>query len=359
IWYEFSEAALREGSNAEAETYARNAIKKAETPIERARAQVLLGMNLFGRGDTEGAAEVFQEALEDVPQNIPALFNLSLVHMQNKKYADAERLLRGAIQSGVAEGPVHLAFSEVAIFLDAEAKQTVRVLEAEGYFSEYAKRRDDYRYEIVLAELRMAVYRKDQPRIDEKLQQFLVVNPEIHMRQARTFELSHSRIDGRSLYNWCLEIYSILPKTPVLNGMIALCLFRNGEINEAIKFSSAAADAAPKDVNLGGLYGFLLNYTGQGEKAFAQFEKTKKTGTSKAELLTRASICEKQGNWGCGIENFKKVQAMDPTETAAVEGLARIYYNDRRVEEAKALLKIGLDRYPNLKTLQKVSRDMQ
>ena len=61
-------------------------------------------MALLEKGDSAGAKKLFQKVLTLAPGNAPTLINLGLIEYREKKFAEAEALLKAAVKSAPESG---------------------------------------------------------------------------------------------------------------------------------------------------------------------------------------------------------------------------------------------------------------
>lgn len=59
---------------------------------------------LLDKGDSAGAKKLFQKVLTLAPGNAPTLINLGLIEYREKRYADAETLLKSAVKNAPESG---------------------------------------------------------------------------------------------------------------------------------------------------------------------------------------------------------------------------------------------------------------
>jgi len=61
-------------------------------------------MTVLDRGDTAGAKRLFQKVLTLAPGNAPTLINLGLIEYREKRYGEAETLLKAAVKGAPESG---------------------------------------------------------------------------------------------------------------------------------------------------------------------------------------------------------------------------------------------------------------
>lgn len=78
---------------------------KRDDEAQRIHAEAL---KAFAQGDLEGAAAGYQRVLALTPENAPALINLALVRQRQKKYPEADELLKRVLRNDVTNASAWL-----------------------------------------------------------------------------------------------------------------------------------------------------------------------------------------------------------------------------------------------------------
>ncbi len=65
-------------------------------------------MVAFGKGNLEAARKDFLKVLELAPGNVPSMINLGLIAYREKRFADAEKLLKDVVRAQPEAGPAWL-----------------------------------------------------------------------------------------------------------------------------------------------------------------------------------------------------------------------------------------------------------
>ncbi len=75
-----------------------------KTVSDEAQRAAKEGMALLDKGDTAGAKKLFRKVLTLAPGNAPTLINLGLIEYREKRFAEAEALLKSAVKSAPESG---------------------------------------------------------------------------------------------------------------------------------------------------------------------------------------------------------------------------------------------------------------
>lgn len=71
---------------------------------EEAQESAKVAMQLLEKGDTAGSKKLFQKVLTLAPGNAPTLINLGLIEYREKKFGEAETLLKSAVKNAPESG---------------------------------------------------------------------------------------------------------------------------------------------------------------------------------------------------------------------------------------------------------------
>ncbi|MBW7997277.1 MAG: tetratricopeptide repeat protein [Candidatus Glassbacteria bacterium] len=150
----------------------------------------------------------------------------------------------------------------------------------------------------------------------------------------------------------------LAPEMAVLGNNIGLIYYLDGHYEQALEAFNHEIEINPADpeayYNIGTLYA-RSDSQGQAEKFY--LEALSRQPKHAGARLNLGNIYQQQGNNAAAEQQFQLVIAADPTQLGAYINLARLYNQAGRTAEAEAVVKAGLERFPDEQQLIRLIQD--
>ncbi len=150
----------------------------------------------------------------------------------------------------------------------------------------------------------------------------------------------------------------LAPEMAGLGNNIGLIHYLDGHYEQALEAFKYEIGINPSDAqayyNIGTVYA-RSDSVGQAEKYY--LEALRRQPGHVGARLNLGNIYQQQGNEAAAEQQFRMVIAADPTQLGAYINLARLYKQAGRMDEAEAVVKAGLERFPNEQQLIRLIQD--
>lgn len=308
-----------------------DAAKKAiPTWVKNHYLEALYRLNL---GQVETAISSFEQVLKINPHHKPSLIHLGLIYRQHlQKNPEALNYLIKATQNP----------DIVARSLQAQALSAV----AQIYFEAHNYKKA---LEYAQASLQFNPSDSESRKIIEKLGQ----NPH-STTMGKEAELMHLG-DQYAALDDCMSAqaefktaFELNPKLAIAAFKAAQCLYKIGQINEAISWLERAIKSDPTFVDAYLLIADYLSERYHFEKAISYLQQAQKIGKNNADIQKGFGIIEfRKNKYQKAIIHFERALKAFPLNTELLTYTSKCYYHLGQHEKAAALALKALEIEPN------------
>ncbi len=281
-----------------------------------------LATGYMEQGKVDSAVAAYQRALEIFPNNLPFMYELKKIFMDNKRYADIIELGKKIL----AEEPEDY---NTLVDMGRAAMELERYDEAEDYLTRALAIKITKEVYDALGELYMK--KKDYENAKKYFADSLKIeeDPEIYYKLALSNYLTNNEDFALSSIRKAIA----LQKQAKYYLLAAKISSEKGDIKNALKYAKSALNLedSPK-VRV--FIGKMLVNSGEYDEAIAMLKEPAKNGDSKALELLGYSL-EKIERFNDAEEIYKKLLKQDSSNQAALIGLGRVQMALEKYEDAK------------------------
>jgi tetratricopeptide (TPR) repeat protein len=159
------------------------------------------------------------------------------------------------------------------------------------------------------------------------------------------------------LLPYCRRIKSDI-STPSAQALLALCLGKAGEREEAMRLINAAMQTLSNDPVLQAIHAHLLLASGRNTDARAALRMIDDSDQPRLARIVRARICLQSGDLDCAEKDWKALLDQSDPPLAAQTGLAEIHMVQNRKEEAVQLVDRALSRSSRYKPAMRFQAEL-
>lgn len=273
---------------------------------EWVEAKLLKGRILEAMGDFEKAGLLFQELIQDKPDQEAGYVPLAENLIHREKYREAVAVL----QQWLAKNP------ESAAFL----------------------------YYIATIQ---NVYLKEETQALETYQRLLKLDPDDIRVRSQMAQIYFKREDRKNALEQYQFIERQYPKDISIKLQIAAIYQDLGELDKAIAMLQAILEINPMADRIHYFLGLLYVKSEQGEKAVAHFQKVPPSSNLyKDAILQEASVYHDQKENKKGLDLLKKAIRLKPKNPPFFQFLSLIWEEEGKMNLAVESLKEGLKKNP-------------
>ncbi len=309
---------------------------------EKKQAYTGLGVADLLDHDWSGALKHFESALRIDPDYFPALTNLAIVksHLGDKT---------SAVETAWNIFKRYPVNPEPLLLLAQWTESASERANVKGRLTSYANSQWNHLNEVKFFELLLSDGLKGQPLV-ESVRGFLDLDPRMVLDHRKNFFVYRGDLDWGNWQSQCEKLASRLNDRSTGSTLMAACRAYEDRWDLAKKEIEVAANRSPKDPLVQAWYAYILGKTGDVDQAsvvLGRSNEMNRAGDFKLPTLLQARFCQDQGDIECASSNWQRIYDRDVDQVTAVAGLAWVFAQNQKFEEASKFLDRGLKLSPD------------
>lgn len=310
----------------------------------------MLGKGLIAleRQEHENAKKFFLQARNLDRDFVPAIANLGIVAFFQNEFDKAETLLLEALdkQKGRVDGAILVSLVDATLANGSGDQTKSKLDKLHKRLDEYLKANRDYFAEILIQDAKVLLAQKDKKSAEERLEQFLDLDPDQWMAFTRDWMIYR----GRSSWGLLAETLKDpdLGRGPKVVAALGLARYRGREKLEGMQSIEDALARAPQEVLVQALAGWMELKLGKEESGAVKI-KAASSHQSRYKLphIMRARLCFEEQDFLCAKDHWHLVKDKDQKALEAFQGLAQAELALNRPDDSKRWIYEGLQIAPN------------
>jgi tetratricopeptide (TPR) repeat protein len=273
-----------------------------------------LGLAALSGEDFVEAEARFKIAVSHSPKLFTARFDLAMVSYLAKSYTEAARRFGDAGDEAAA------LYMKARSLLGGDRS---RSQEAEAVLERASSRFFDYRQEAFVLLASLDLESGDPKSAATRLRSALDTDPELTKDHWHDPLLYAQPLGWRDLVPRCQRLSDEL-KTSSARALLALCLFKAGDTDEAQRLIAEALGQWPEEPILEAVSAAMLTMSGRpgDARAALRIATAKPTDLPVLALITRGRVCATSGDMKCAEQTWRQLLDQKQAVLTALAGLA-------------------------------------
>lgn len=298
------------------------------------KAHNLLGLAELRDGKMNRAEIHFQQSLDKDKNFVPALTNFGILNMLRNNYSAALDYFGQAAKQD-KDDALSVLLRALSI-LAQEGRSGSGRQEAIDALTQIINVSNDYLQEAYLLRLYAHYLDGKRDKAEEDLNSMMAVYPLLTQNHLHDVVVHHDVMNWNRLLPLCDEVAAA--RIGNSTALRAYCSMRAGELATSEKLIKDAIAKAPSHNMTMLVQTLYLQNMDRQEEANLVIDKMLAADSSDVAKLLKAESCYSKSNYACAESYWQQVNAKNPRNLVALEGLARLAYDQGNTKLAKKLV---------------------
>jgi tetratricopeptide (TPR) repeat protein len=291
---------------------------------ELKQAYTGLGIADLIDGQLDSAQENFNKALAIDNNHVPALVNMSALHLQKGDYVRAKSFALKALQISPFQGEALLSLAEAQLYLYKVNSNAADLEAVNKRLKEFYQRHYDFSTEVGFYSLYYDFLKNDRG-LEDKIQAYLDRDPELTENHRHNVFIYKGRTQWKVIARFCEQIGDKLGDGARIVTFLASCHAHEGRWDTARRDIERAVHQSPKDPLIQAWYSYVLKQSSDPEQAsviLGRANEYNRHGQHVLPLLLQARFCQNNNDVECARENWQRIYEYDLDYLPGISGLA-------------------------------------
>jgi Tfp pilus assembly protein PilF len=320
---------------------------------ETKQAYTGLGIADLIDGNLDGARENFERALSYDSGYVPALVNLSAMHIRRADYSRAKAMAMKALQISPFQGEAMLSLAEAQLYLFRKDGNSNELQRVNKMLKDFSRKGWDYAGEIGFYSLYFDFLARDK-NVETSLQNYLDRDPELTADHRHNVFIYKGSAQWKVLARFCEQMSDKLGDSPRVATLLAACYANETRWDNARREIDKAVHQSPKDPLIQAWYSQILKESGDADQAsvvLGRATELNRRGEFVLPVLLQARFCQENGDVMCARDSWQRIYEHDMEYLPALAGLAWVNSQNKSYTEALKLIDKGLRISPDYSPL--------
>jgi tetratricopeptide (TPR) repeat protein len=326
--------------------------KRSDTDSHAMTTAIDLGLGLaaLSSRDLGEAEKSFRSVLRSSPGSFVAQFNLGMVAFLNGSYEQAAQLF-----SKAGDEPVSL-FMMIRSAISTPPSQKAIRRKAEAALDSLVTLHFDFRQEGHVLGAVLALDMGSRRTALAHIRSALETDPDMTGDHWRDPLLYVQPSSWKSLLPYCRQIHEEI-KAPAARALLALCLGKAGEREEAMRVIGVAMQTMSSNPVLQSIHAHLLLTSDRQADARAALRMIDDADQPRLARIVRARVCRQSNDLACAESEWKALLGESDPPLSAQTGLAEILMQQNQRDTGIPLVDRALSRSPRYKPAMRLQAE--